>query len=113
VSDSHDPESARTEEVRPTPGGTDSTDDTARRVAELERRVTELEATTQALRGYVGGVRDLDREVERRANAALAAVDRLEAERNGATDAEEADRESTREETETGERIADRLRDVL
>lgn len=41
----------------------------------LADRVAELEAATQALRGYVGNVRAVNREVERRADAALAAVE--------------------------------------
>lgn len=44
----------------------------------LEQRLDELDAATQAVRGYVGGVRAVNRNVERRADAALAAVDRLE-----------------------------------
>lgn len=48
------------------------------RLDAIDERVTELEAATQALRGYVGNVRSVNRDVERRAEAALAAVDRLE-----------------------------------
>lgn len=43
--------------------------------ADLERRVADLDAAVQALRGYVGNVRHVNREVERRAEAALAAAD--------------------------------------
>ncbi|WP_251329921.1 DUF7310 family coiled-coil domain-containing protein [Haloplanus pelagicus] len=57
------------------------------RLAELDRtaeevddRLSELEATVQALRGFVGGVDAVDESVERRANAAVARVERLEAE---------------------------------
>ena len=46
-------------------------------------RITELEAATQALRGYVGNVRSVNEDVERRADAALAAVERVEARTNG------------------------------
>jgi hypothetical protein len=49
----------------------------AERVDGLERRVDDLEAAVQAVRGYVGAVRAVNRDVERRADAALAAVDRL------------------------------------
>lgn len=58
---------------------------TAERVAELEATVedlrddvAELDAATQALRGYVGSVRSVNEDVERRAEAAVAAVDSLE-----------------------------------
>ncbi|SFL02475.1 hypothetical protein SAMN04487950_2016 [Halogranum rubrum] len=43
----------------------------------IDERVTELEAATQAVRGYVGGVRAINRDVERRADAALAGVEAL------------------------------------
>lgn len=45
---------------------------------DLRDRVAELESATQALRGYVGNVRSVNRDVEQRADAAVAAVDRLE-----------------------------------
>jgi hypothetical protein len=48
----------------------------ASRVADLESRVEELEAATQAIRGYVGSVRAVNREVERRADLALARANR-------------------------------------
>ncbi|MEZ3144280.1 hypothetical protein [Halobaculum sp. MBLA0143] len=48
------------------------------RIETLERRVSELEAATRALRGYVGDRRAVAASVERRADAALAAVDRIE-----------------------------------
>ena len=48
------------------------------RLADAEERVDELEAANQALRGYVGNVRSVNEDVEQRAEAALAAVDRLE-----------------------------------
>ncbi|MFC7019968.1 MULTISPECIES: DUF7310 family coiled-coil domain-containing protein [Haloarcula] len=48
------------------------------RVADIDDRTTELEAATQALRGYVGNVRSVNEDVEQRADAALAATDRLE-----------------------------------
>lgn len=62
------------------------------RLDELAERVAELEAATQAVRGYVGGVRAVNRTVERRADAALAAVARLDstadvASETGTTDA--------------------------
>lgn len=45
----------------------------------VEDRVAELDAAVQALRGFAGGVRAVDEAVERRADAAVARVDRLEA----------------------------------
>ncbi|MBV0923662.1 hypothetical protein KTS45_05555 [Halomicroarcula limicola] len=48
------------------------------RFAELDDRTSELEAATQALRGYVGNVRSVNQDVERRADAALAAVEEME-----------------------------------
>jgi len=51
---------------------------TDERVDDVEERLAELEAAVQAVRGYVGNVRSVNREVERRADAALAAVERLD-----------------------------------
>lgn len=53
-------------------------DDLDARVSDLEERLADLEAAVQAVRGYAGNVRAVNRDVERRANAALAAVERLE-----------------------------------
>jgi len=49
-------------------------------VDDVDDRVAELDAAVQALRGFAGGVRAVDEAVERRADAAVARVDRLEAE---------------------------------
>ncbi|AXG09927.1 DUF7310 family coiled-coil domain-containing protein [Haloplanus rubicundus] len=49
-------------------------------VGDIEARVAELDAAVQALRGFAGGVRAVDEAVERRADAAVARVDRLESE---------------------------------
>ncbi|WP_248897509.1 DUF7310 family coiled-coil domain-containing protein [Haloplanus halobius] len=49
-------------------------------VDDFDDRLADLEAAVQALRGFAGGVRAVDESVERRANAAVARVDRLEAE---------------------------------
>ncbi len=46
---------------------------------ELQDRVCELEAATQALRGYVGNVRAVNEDVESRADAALAKAETIEA----------------------------------
>lgn len=45
---------------------------------DLADRVAELEAATQALRGYVGNVRAVNTEIEQRADAALAKAESLE-----------------------------------
>ncbi len=47
------------------------------RITELESRVDELDAAVQAIRGFLGGVSAVNESVERRADAAVAAVDRL------------------------------------
>lgn len=47
-------------------------------LGDLADRVAELEAATQALRGYVGNVRAVNRDVEKRADAALAKAESLE-----------------------------------
>ncbi|PSP76084.1 hypothetical protein BRC81_13875 [Halobacteriales archaeon QS_1_68_20] len=48
------------------------------RIAAVERQVADLEAATQALRGYVGNVKAVNDEVERRADLALARGETLE-----------------------------------
>lgn len=48
-------------------------------VEDLQEDVAEVEAATQALRGYVGTVRSVNESVEEQADAALAAVESLEA----------------------------------
>lgn len=52
--------------------------DAEARLDELSTRVAHLDATTQALRGYLGGVDDLSDDVERRADLALAKAEALE-----------------------------------
>lgn len=49
------------------------------RLDDVESQLTELDAATQALRGYVGNVRSVNQEVERHAETALAKVEQLEA----------------------------------
>jgi hypothetical protein len=67
-----------------TPGEQDQrVADVEGRLTDLEETVTDVEAAIQALRGYVGNVRSVNRDVEQRAEAALAAVDRLEARIDG------------------------------
>jgi hypothetical protein len=53
-------------------------DDLESRVVELESRVDELDAAVQAVRGFLGGVSAVNESVERRADAAVATVERLE-----------------------------------
>ncbi|WP_224269886.1 DUF7310 family coiled-coil domain-containing protein [Haloprofundus salinisoli] len=59
------------------------------RLSEFDDRLSELDAAVQALRGYVGGVRTVNRAVERRADAALAAVESLERDRSDGDAVEE------------------------
>lgn len=65
---------------------------------DLRDTVADLEAATQALRGYVGNVRSVNEAVERRADAAAAAVESLE----DRVDALEADRPRGHEELSAG-----------
>lgn len=53
------------------------------RLDSLESRVDELDAAVQAIRGFLGGVSAVNEAVERRADAAVAAVERLEARLDG------------------------------
>ena len=53
-------------------------DTVEQRIDDIDERTAELEAATQALRGYVGNIRAVNEDVEQRADAALAATDRLE-----------------------------------
>lgn len=52
-------------------------------LVEAESRIAELEAATQALRGYAGNIRSVNEDVEQRADAALVAVDRLQRQVDG------------------------------
>ncbi|WP_335999871.1 DUF7310 family coiled-coil domain-containing protein [Halorientalis halophila] len=56
------------------------------RVEELESRLDDLAASVQAVRGYVGNVRTVNRDVERRADAALAKAEALEERVDGSGD---------------------------
>lgn len=51
--------------------------DVTSRLDEVESRLRDLEAATQALRGYVGDVRARDDRAERRADASLAEVSQV------------------------------------
>ncbi|KOX93774.1 hypothetical protein AMS69_07595 [Haloarcula rubripromontorii] len=59
-------------------------DTVEQRIDDIDERTTELEAATQALRGYMGNVRTVNEDIEQRADAALAATDRLEEQLNDA-----------------------------
>ncbi|AEN04554.1 hypothetical protein [Halolamina sp.] len=52
--------------------------DISSRIEALETRIEELEAAVQAVRGFLGGVDAVNESVESRADAAIAAVERLE-----------------------------------
>lgn len=53
-------------------------EDLETRLDEIAERQRDLEASTQAVRGYVGNVRAVNRDVEQRADAALAKIEELE-----------------------------------
>jgi hypothetical protein len=57
-------------------------------VTALEDQVEDLQAATQALRGYVGNVRSVNTEVEQRADAALAKAESLEQRLSGGADSQ-------------------------
>ena len=78
----------------------------AARLDAAEQRLDELDAATQALRGYVGNVRTVNQSVERRADAALAKAESLEA----ALDGDRADGDEAHPEEERA--CAARDRDV-
>jgi len=59
----------------------DRLDDIEADLAALAERVDALDATVQSLHGYVGEIEHVNERVERRADAARAAVERLEDER--------------------------------
>jgi chromosome segregation ATPase len=65
-------------------------------LADLRDQVGELDAATQALRGYVGNVRSVNRDVERRADAALSKVESLEADQDGQASGEPAEQRCPR-----------------
>ncbi|WP_436927858.1 DUF7310 family coiled-coil domain-containing protein [Halosimplex amylolyticum] len=65
-------------DLRETADAVGEANELASRVDALEDRVDELEAGLQAVRGYAGNVRAVNREVERRASAALAKAEALE-----------------------------------
>jgi uncharacterized protein YoxC len=68
----------------------------AGRIDDVEDRLDELDAATQALRGYVGNVRSVNESVERRADAALAKAESVEAESGQPKSASAPDARPTR-----------------
>ena len=91
--------------------GTDATSDRDRvecgsdgfadEFAKLESRVAELEAAIEALRGYAGSVRSINRTVERRADRALATAERLQRRLDG--EPSDVDLEATHVDTESAD----------
>jgi ABC-type transporter Mla subunit MlaD len=71
-------ENADLSDLRETTAALDDLDALESRVTEIETRLDELEAGLEAVRGYAGNVRAVNREVERRASAALAKAETLE-----------------------------------
>jgi hypothetical protein len=65
----------------------------------IDDQIDDLEAATQALRGYVGNIRSVNDEVEQRANSALAKAEALEATFDGSTQCQPT--ESPTDETTT------------
>jgi len=79
-------------------------------VADVRSDLRELQAATQALRGYVGNVRSVNDQVEQRAETALAKVESLEAERRTGRDGVGSNREDHGQRT-SGHSHADPTRD--
>ncbi|MFC4449302.1 DUF7310 family coiled-coil domain-containing protein [Halorussus aquaticus] len=77
---------------------TNSVETLAERLDDVEDRLDELDAATQALRGHVGNVRAVNDSVERRADAALAKAETLESE---LSDARSDSKSNPRRETDT------------
>lgn len=87
------------------------------RLEDLESRVEELDAGLRAVRGYVGNVRHVNREVERTAEAALAKARALD-EGSGPLPPERPPTEGPDEETEArtesdDDDVFDRVRGLL
>jgi TolA-binding protein len=77
-------------------------DGVERRLADLEKRLEELDAGLQAVQGYIGEVEHVNREIERQAEAALAAVERLENDRGGSPAARSGGKPNTEPGAEPG-----------
>lgn len=85
----------------------------AKRLDDVEDRLADLESATQALRGYVGAIRAVNERVERRADRALAAVERFERESSPAppVSAEPTAGPNAEPNAEQGDAFGDRARD--
>jgi chromosome segregation ATPase len=79
------------------------------RAEAVDERLAEVESAVQALRGYVGGIERVNEDVERRANAAVARVERLEEQLDGPP---EERPESTDDRGDDAERAAAAARGV-
>ena len=77
VTDCADGDDAGTDCTRGPDQCEDGPSELAAEIESLESRVAELEAATEALRGYAGSVRSVNRAVERRADRALATAEEL------------------------------------
>lgn len=83
------------------------------RLDDIEGRVAELEAAVQALRGYVGSVRAVNRDVERRADRAFRKARAVERAVGPDGREEETDGDGDDEEETIADRALFRLRDRL
>jgi chromosome segregation ATPase len=78
------------------------------RLDDVDERLDELDAATQALRGYVGNVREVNESVERRADAALAKAESLEAAFDDGRARAEPDADDSRSDADAGRPRSDR-----
>jgi hypothetical protein len=83
-----------------------------RSLEDADERLTELEAAVQALRGFAGGIDAVDEAVERRANAAVAKVERLEEELRAIDGTAEPDRQRSPERVQPSRERPDSVDDT-
>jgi chromosome segregation ATPase len=81
---------------------TDRIETIEKRLDRLEEQTTELDGATQALRGYVGNIRSVNERIEQRADAAMAATDRIERELKRRAENEQQRHERATESTVSG-----------
>lgn len=77
----------------------DQLDDLAAELDDIHERLDALDATVQSLHGYVGDLEAVNDRVVRRADAARAAIERLEDERRRAPATRETERSDTGEQS--------------